>query len=213
MFSRAVRRLYTPRASGSTPSARRAATGSSATSRPSTRTRPLSGAISEYSMRSVVVLPAPLGPSRPVIWPSCATKPTSSTATTRALSLPLPGKVLRRCSAVIMGFGIRDWGFGKAGVGSGISGPWIRGLACQSRIPNPESPLSRPPPVETRERRRVRQLVQALCVQAFRIGGVQELREQPRHAAGADDVVALAAQHQHAAVGQGPGDLFGVGGR
>ena len=61
-----------------------------------------SGDIRVYSMRSVVVLPAPLGPSRPVISPSRAVKPTSSTAMTGVLSLPRPGKVLRRCSATII---------------------------------------------------------------------------------------------------------------
>ena len=43
MFSRAVRRLYTPRASGSTPSERRTASASTYASRPSTRTLPRSG--------------------------------------------------------------------------------------------------------------------------------------------------------------------------
>src|SRR5690606_12568678 len=164
MFSRAVRRLYTPRASGSTPRARRAASGSLATSLPSTRTRPPSGRISVYSIRSVVVLPAPLGPSRPVISPSRASKPTSSTATTGVLSLPLPGKVLRRCSAMIMCSGL--------------------------------------PAVERGERRHVAQVVQAFAVERGRVGGVEELRHQLRHAAGADHVVALAAQHEQARVGQ-----------
>ena len=41
------------------------------------QTWPRSGFSSVYSMRSVVVLPAPLGPSRPVISPSRALKVTS----------------------------------------------------------------------------------------------------------------------------------------
>ena len=49
---------------------------------PSTVTLPRSGVISVYSMRMVVVLPAPLGPSSPVIWPSWAVKLTPSTAVT-----------------------------------------------------------------------------------------------------------------------------------
>src|SRR3546814_8889268 len=58
-----------------------------------------------------------------------------------------------------MGFGIGDWGFGKA---EGRSGNRIR--SGRHPIPNPESPIpaSWPPPVEAHERRRVRQLVQAL---------------------------------------------------
>ena len=46
--------------------------------------RPASGAISPASMRSVVVLPAPFGPSRPVMRPSGALKLTSRTACTTA---------------------------------------------------------------------------------------------------------------------------------
>src|SRR5690606_41429297 len=50
-------------------------------------------------MRRVVVLPAPLGPSRPVIWPSAASKWTPSTA----LTVPvLVLNVLCRLSAEIM---------------------------------------------------------------------------------------------------------------
>ena len=61
---------------------RRASTGSSATDSPSISAAPRSGAIRVVSMRSVVVLPAPLGPSRPVTTPSAAEKETSSTAVT-----------------------------------------------------------------------------------------------------------------------------------
>ena len=58
------------------------ASASSIASKPSTRTLPWSGDISVYSMRSVVVLPAPFGPSRPVISPSRAVKLTPRTACT-----------------------------------------------------------------------------------------------------------------------------------
>src|SRR3546814_10905015 len=64
----------------------------------------------------------------------------------------------------------------------------------------PSCPASRPPPVEAHERWCVGQLVQAFHVQALGVGGFEELREQLGHAAGADHVVALAAQHQGAAV-------------
>src|SRR3546814_15989048 len=60
----------------------------------------------------------------------------------------------------------------------------------------PSFPASRPPPVEAHERWCVGQLVQAFHVQALGVGGFEELREQLGHAAGADHVVALAAQHQ-----------------
>src|SRR5574337_77827 len=82
MFSRALRRLYRPRASGRTPRRRRTAIGSTAASMPSTSTCPESGFIRVYSIRRVVVLPAPLGPSSPVISPSQAAKLTPSTAFT-----------------------------------------------------------------------------------------------------------------------------------
>src|SRR4051812_42988535 len=103
-------------------------------------------------MRSVVVLPAPLGPSRPVISPSRAVKPTSSTAITRVLSLPLPGKVLRRFSATIM-----------------ASGPWMAGR-------------SRLPAVEAGEGRHVVELGQAGAIERLGIGLFDELGEQLRHA-------------------------------
>src|SRR3546814_12083251 len=81
----------------------------------------------------------------------------------------------------MMGFGIGDWGFGKA---EGRSGNRIR--SGRHPIPNPESPIpaSWPPPVEAHERRRVRQLVQALHVQRSGVGRFEELREQLGHAAG-----------------------------
>src|SRR5690606_13403070 len=112
-------------------------------------------------MRRVVVLPAPLGPSRPVISPSRAVKPTSSTATTGVLSLPRPGKVLRSCSATIM------WMISLSDVRSGF------------------------PAVEAGERRRVTELVQALAVQRLGVGLLDELGEQLRHSAGADHRMAL----------------------
>src|SRR5690606_19954016 len=101
-------------------------------------------------MRSVVVLPAPLGPSRPVISPSRASKPTPRTACTGPV---LALKVLCRSWTSIM---------------SGL------------------------PSVMARERGRRGQLVQARGVDALRVGALHELREQLRHAAGADHVVALA---------------------
>jgi hypothetical protein len=51
-----------PRASGRTPSFARADSGSFVTSMPSTCAVPRSGAMSEVTMRIVVVLPAPFGP-------------------------------------------------------------------------------------------------------------------------------------------------------
>src|SRR5688572_3396049 len=61
---------------------RRAASGSAMTLRPSMNASPLSGLRTVYNMRSVVDLPAPLGPSDPVICPSRAAKLTLRTAVT-----------------------------------------------------------------------------------------------------------------------------------
>src|SRR5512143_2239242 len=84
-----------PRASGSTPRRRRTATGSAAASMPSIRISPRSGCISVYRQRSVVVLPAAFGPSRPVISPSRAMNDTPSTATT------LPNRLCRFLTSII----------------------------------------------------------------------------------------------------------------
>ena len=116
MFSRALRRGYRPRASLSTPMRATAAWGARATSRPSTVMRPALGAINPANMRSVVVLPAPLGPSRPVMWPLGALRLTSRTACTHSKGARLnrndrqallagaaTGKRRARCSISIMG--------------------------------------------------------------------------------------------------------------
>src|SRR5947209_3315828 len=62
---------------------RRAATGSSAMSTPATTTRPVVGRRYPVITRMVVVLPAPLGPSKPRTSPSLTSKVTSSMAVVR----------------------------------------------------------------------------------------------------------------------------------
>ena len=59
---------------------RRTASGSRSTSWPLTRAVPLVGVVSVVIMRTVVVLPAPLGPSSPSTEPLGTEKLTSSTA-------------------------------------------------------------------------------------------------------------------------------------
>src|SRR5471030_1681773 len=71
-----------PRASESTPRRERTASGSAKQSMPSTRADPRVGTTRVAIMRSVVVLPAPLGPRSPVMKPSGAVKLTSRTAST-----------------------------------------------------------------------------------------------------------------------------------
>src|SRR5258706_4386279 len=71
-----------PRASESTPRRARTASGSAAQSMPSTLARPWLGVTRVEIMRSVVVLPAPLGPRSPVMEPSGAVKLTWRTACT-----------------------------------------------------------------------------------------------------------------------------------
>ena len=67
--------------SGSTPSRRLASTGSAHTSWPSTYAAPASGRSSPTAIDSVVVLPAPLGPSRPKNEPAGTSRSTPATAT------------------------------------------------------------------------------------------------------------------------------------
>src|SRR3977135_2849097 len=62
---------------------RRASRGWVTTLTPSMKASPTSGAMTVYKMRSVVDLPAPFGPSSPVMRPSAARKLTSRTAGTR----------------------------------------------------------------------------------------------------------------------------------
>src|SRR5690606_9081711 len=102
-------------------------------------------------MRRVVVLPAPLGPSRPVISPSRASKRTPSTAlTTPVLVL----NDLCRLSAEIMRLVPH-----AAGAGAGAA----RGEGRGGRG-------SRRPPVEMHERRHVGQRLQARRVERLGIG-------------------------------------------
>ena len=71
-----------PALCGSTPRRRAASSGVSSTLSPSMRASPASGLSTVYSMRSVVDLPAPLGPEQPVMRPSGAVKLTPRTACT-----------------------------------------------------------------------------------------------------------------------------------
>src|SRR5271170_1345806 len=58
--------------------------GSSRTSKPATVATPSVGGRKHVSMRIVVVLPAPLGPRKPTIWPFWMSKEMWSTAELRA---------------------------------------------------------------------------------------------------------------------------------
>src|SRR5690606_24031872 len=130
-------------------------------------------------MRRVVVLPAPLGPSKPVIWPSWAWKPTPETA------LTVPVRVLNclcRSWAMTIAAGLRLEGGGASGL----------------------------PSVEAGEGRYVGHAGQAGGIQRSGIGALHELAEQARHAAQAEGAVALAFQHQVAAVGQAFEHALGV---
>src|SRR3989338_2256037 len=71
--------------------------------RPSNRISPASGAMMSISMRMRVVLPAPLGPSRPKTSPGRTSNVTSSTATVVA-------KALRRWENCSTGTGRPSWG-------------------------------------------------------------------------------------------------------
>src|SRR4249919_677681 len=105
-------------------------------------------------MRSVVVLPAPLGPSRPVISPSRAAKLTPSTAFTTPLRVL---KLLCRSFALIIDAFPEE--------------------ACR------DAARSRLPAVERGERRHVAEAVEALRIQCLHVRGFEEAAEQFRHAA------------------------------
>ncbi len=97
--SRAVSEGHAPSASGIQPTSRLASCGCVTGSTPPTRSSPSSGASSEASMSSRVVLPAPFGPTRPVIRPAWASNPTSRTAWTspkerRTPLAAMPGAVI-----------------------------------------------------------------------------------------------------------------------
>src|SRR3984893_9364592 len=80
MFSSTVKSKSLVSACGITPIVRRTASGSRATSCPSTRTVPAVIGISVVIIRINVDFPAPLGPSSPKISPSFTANETSSTA-------------------------------------------------------------------------------------------------------------------------------------
>ena len=79
-FSRPVSRASTVASWAARPSTWRAAWGSASTSMPETRAEPASGTLSVVSTRTAVVLPAPLGPSRPHTVPRGTSKLTPSRA-------------------------------------------------------------------------------------------------------------------------------------
>src|SRR5579864_2128012 len=58
--------------------------GCSSTSKPATVAVPADGGRKQVSIRMVVVLPAPLGPRNPTIWPLATSNEISSTAIVRA---------------------------------------------------------------------------------------------------------------------------------
>src|SRR5579884_784498 len=81
-FSRAVSRSSTAAFCPAKPMLARTASASVATSRPSTRARPLSGRSTVVNTRTAVVLPAPLGPSRPSTVPASTSRLSPSRART-----------------------------------------------------------------------------------------------------------------------------------
>src|SRR6476660_3344795 len=90
MSCRPVSRSNSLSPSGSTPSRRLAATGSDHTSRPRTNACPASGRSRPVTIERVVVLPAPLGPTRPKNDPRGTSRSTPLTATRSPNRLPSP---------------------------------------------------------------------------------------------------------------------------
>src|ERR1017187_2898724 len=68
--------------------------GFSSTSKPAMVAVPEVGGRKQVRTRIVVVLPAPLGPRKPTIWPFSTSKEMSSTATVRAYRLVRPSTLI-----------------------------------------------------------------------------------------------------------------------
>jgi hypothetical protein len=79
-FSRPVREASADSSCGTYPISLRTSIGWAAASTPKTATVPSSGFSRVVSIRMVVVLPAPLGPSRPNVSPAAICRSTPSTA-------------------------------------------------------------------------------------------------------------------------------------
>jgi hypothetical protein len=95
-FSRPVSSSSTVAAWPVSPMLLRTAPGSVRMSWPATRPVPAVGRVSVVIIRTVVVLPAPLGPSRPSTDPSGTTNETSSTATVSPKCLTRPSASIAR---------------------------------------------------------------------------------------------------------------------
>ena len=80
----------------------RSAVASATASSPATSTRPASGVISVVSMRTTVVFPAPLGPSRPSTVPAGTSKSTPSTARTSPKRFTRPSTRMAGGLSVVM---------------------------------------------------------------------------------------------------------------
>src|SRR4029079_14314923 len=91
---------YSPGVSVRIPTRERTSSGRSVTSRPSTQARPSVGAISAVSTRTVVVLPAPLGPSSP------RTSPRFTSRSTPRLAHSSPKRRPRPVARSITGSGV-----------------------------------------------------------------------------------------------------------
>src|SRR5580700_5102406 len=85
---------YTGGDSGRYPMRRLTSMGFSSTSKPATVTEPAVGGRKHVRTRIVVVLPAPLGPRKPTIWPFSTSKEMLSTATVRAYRLVRPSTLI-----------------------------------------------------------------------------------------------------------------------
>ena len=123
-FSRAVMSGYTAMSCGTTPITAFTASGAVTTELPSTSASPAEGRSRQLSMLMVVLLPAPLGPSRLKISPLSMPKLTSATAST-----PLGGSYcLRRSRTSTMLTGRLP---------CSPSPPYTTSAGRRSRIPGP----------------------------------------------------------------------------
>src|SRR5579875_1354712 len=171
---------------------------------PSTSTWPESAFISVYSMRKVVVLPAPFGPSSPVISPSRALNVTPSTALTS------PNALCRFLTSIISRSS-DEWRWRGMSVDA-LGSPPSKGRG--STRSGGGMPGSRRRTVEIHERRNRPDLVEALRIEPFGFKVGDELLHQIRHAPRVDGFgMAQSFRDQRAAIRQALQDFPGVGRR
>ena len=158
-----------------------------ATSMPSTAHRPASGAMSAASMRSVVVLPAPFGPSRPVIEPFGASNADVAHGVDARLARRAPAAPSRSCARAARAHAARA---------SPSRTTWqadATSIIAVLRMPPPrrraaETPAAAARSLRTRRRRQARRASLVASMKRNRTSRMQPIAEHAMAGVGDDDV-------------------------